>query len=99
MNRPLEHLASDPDTMRVLINLYLAGYAGGAFTALWNVPAGALSPEPRSNERAGVAHALSAELIETMQGDPAVGLTLEQGITALLRGEDPSPDVLRPAGR
>ena len=95
---PLAHLADDPDALRVLQELYLAAYLAGAITAMFNLPLDAFDDAaPRTKERAHYASAFGASLQDEMQSDPAVMLTIEQGLTSLLRGESPAPNTITTA--
>lgn len=78
---------SDPDALNALVDLYLAAYGGGAFTALINAPA--LHSDPLSSHRCRAAEVLAVDLIERCQGDPAVMLQLAEGLKATLRGDGP----------
>lgn len=94
----LAHLADDPAAMHILTDLYIAGYLDGAFTALYNIDPDQLAPTPAiSPGRGDTAANLTSDLRDQMLGDPAITLTLERGITALLRGEEPAPNMLRTA--
>ena len=95
----LAALAEDPEAVAQLTDMYLAGYLGGTVTALVNVPVATLDGTvPQSGERWELAVAMSNQLLHEMQEDPAVRLTLERGVIAILRGEAGDPGVIRLAG-
>lgn len=95
---PLAHLADDPAALRVLQEVYLGAYLDGAITAMFNLPLDAFDDAaPRTKERAHYASAYGASLQDQMQSDPAVMLTIEQGLTSLLRGENPAPTTITTA--
>lgn len=83
---------SDPDVLAELIGLYLTAYGGGAFTALLNAPA--LPDEPLTFTRAAAARVLAVDLVKEVEGDPAVVLSLTEGVLAGLRGENPDPTIM-----
>ena len=83
---------SDPDALDALVELYLTAYSGGAFTVLINAPA--LHGDPLSDHRCRDARALTVDLLERCQGDPAVMLQLAEGLKATLRGDGPEATIM-----
>ena len=84
---PLAHLADDPAVIHFLLEMYVASYTSGAFTALYNAYGDALESAPRSDAREAVAAHTAASLGAAMLADPAVMLSLEKVTVAHLRGE------------
>lgn len=83
---------SDPDVLGVLIEMYLTAYVGGAFTVILN--ARALPGEPASSLRAAGARVLACDLLHKVQDDPAVMMSLTDGLLASLRGEHPEATLM-----
>lgn len=72
---------------------WLAAYSGGAFSALINVPW--MPGDPLSDVRVHMATTYAQHMAKTVEGDPAVMLSLAEGLAASLRGEDPEPTVMK----
>lgn len=84
---------SDLEVLAELVGMYSTAYYGGAVTALINAPSG-LPGAPLSEMRCHVAVTIAQQFLKGIQDDPAVALSLSEGILATLRGEDPDPTVI-----